>query len=113
MGSLLEKFAGKVDLIYIDPPFDTGSDFSFKTMVGDDDDPVAGKEPSAIEEKAYRDTWGGGYSSYLAMMRDRLELLHGLLADGGSMFVHLDVHTGPYIKVLMDEIFGSVEFQVG
>jgi adenine specific DNA methylase Mod len=47
------------------------------------------------------------------MMRDRLELLHGLLADGGSMFVHLDVHTGPYIKVLMDEISGSVEFQVG
>jgi len=111
MGSLLDKFAGKIDLIYIDPPFDTGSDFSFKTMVGDDDDPVAGKEPSAIEEKAYRDTWGGGYSSYLAMMRGRLELLHGLLADGGSMFVHLDVHTGPYIKVLMDEIFGQDNFQ--
>ena len=102
---------GSVDLIYIDPPFDTGSDFSFRTMVGDDDDPVAGKEPSAIEEKAYRDTWGGGYSSYLAMMRDRLELLHGLLADSGSIFVHLDVHTGPYIKVLMDEIFGQDNFQ--
>lgn len=110
-GSLLEKFAGKIDLIYIDPPFDTGSDFSFRTMVGDDEDPVAGKEPSAIEEKAYRDTWGAGYSSYLAMMRDRLELLHGLLADSGSIFVHLDVHTGPYIKVLMDEIFGQDNFQ--
>jgi len=111
MGSLLEKFAGKIDLIYIDPPFDTGSDFSFRTMFGDDDDPVSGKEPSAIEEKACRDTWGAGYSSYLAMMRDRLELLCGLLADSGSIFVHLDVHTGPYIKVLMDEIFGQDNFQ--
>ena len=60
MGSLLEKFAGKVDLIYIDPPFDTGSDFSYKTIVGQEDDPVGGKEPSMIEEKAYRDTWGAG-----------------------------------------------------
>lgn len=111
MGSLLEKFAGKIDLIYIDPPFDTGSDFSFRTMVGDDDGPVAGKEPSAIEEKAYRDTWSAGYSSYLAMMRDRLELLHSLLSDTGSIFVHLDVHTGPYIKVLMDEVFGQDNFQ--
>jgi adenine-specific DNA-methyltransferase len=72
MGSLLAKFAGKIDLIYIDPPFDTGSDFSFRTMVGGDDDPVPGKEPSAVEEEAYRDTWGAGYSSYLTMMRDRL-----------------------------------------
>lgn len=111
MGSLLEKFAGKIDLVYIDPPFDTGSDFSFKTMIGDGDDPVGGKEPSAIEEKAYRDTWGAGYSSYLAMMRDRLELLHELLADSGSIFVHLDIHTGPYIKVMMDEIFGQDNFQ--
>src|SRR5687767_11059739 len=56
MGSLLEKFAGKIDLIYIDPPFDTGADFSFRTMVGGDDEALPGKEPSIIEEKAYRDT---------------------------------------------------------
>ncbi|MBN1832824.1 MAG: site-specific DNA-methyltransferase [Deltaproteobacteria bacterium] len=111
MGSLLEKFAGKVDLIYIDPPFDTGSDFSFKTMVGDEDSPIQSKQPSAIEEKAYRDTWGAGYDSYLSMLRDRLLLLHDLLADTGSIFVHLDVHTGPYVKALMDEIFGQENFQ--
>ena len=111
MGSLLEKFAGKVDLIYIDPPFDTGSDFSYKTIVGQEDDPVGGKEPSMIEEKAYRDTWGAGYVSYLSMMRDRLLLLKELLAATGSIFVHLDVHTGPYIKVLMDEVFGQANFQ--
>jgi DNA modification methylase len=111
MGSLLEKFAGEVDLIYIDPPFDTGSDFSYKTIVGSEDDPIAGKDPSMIEEKAYRDTWGSGYNSYLSMMRDRLLLLKALLAPTGSIFVHLDVHTGPYMKVLMDEIFGQPNFQ--
>jgi adenine-specific DNA-methyltransferase len=111
MGSLLEKFAGKVDLIYIDPPFDTGSDFSYKTIVGEEDDAVGGKEPSMIEEKAYRDTWGSGYSSYLSMMRDRLMLLKNLLAPTGSIFVHLDVHVGPYMKVLMDEVFGKANFQ--
>ena len=111
MGSLLEKFAGKVDLIYIDPPFDTGADFSFRTMVGGDDDPVPGKEPSIIEEKAYRDTWGDGYASYLSMIRERLVLLRALLAETGSIFVHLDAHSGPYVKCLMDEIFGQENFQ--
>lgn len=111
MGSLLEKFTGKIDLIYIDPPFDTGADFSFRTMVGGDDEPVPGKEPSIIEEKAYRDTWNGGYDSYLNMMRDRLLLLRALLSETGSVFVHLDAHTGPYIKCLMDEIFGQDNFQ--
>lgn len=111
MGSLMEKFAGKVDLVYIDPPFDTGADFSFRTMVGGDDDPVPGKEPSIIEEKAYRDTWGDGYTSYLQMMRDRLVLLRDLLSETGSIFVHIDAHTGPYVKCLMDEIFGQNNFQ--
>lgn len=111
LASLLEQFAGKVDLIYIDPPFGTGSDFSFKVLVGDGDDPLPGKEPSLMEEKAYRDTWGGGLSSYLSMLASRLELLRDLLSETGSIFVHLDVHVGPYIKVLMDEIFGKENFQ--
>ena len=106
MRSLLKKFAGKIDLIYIDPPFDTGANFSFKVLVGPDDEPVAGKEPSLVEESAYRDTWGRGYDSYLSMMHERLRLLRGLLSDRGSIFVHLDVHTGPYIKTMMDEVFG-------
>lgn len=111
MGSLLEKFAGKVDLIYIDPPFDTGADFSFKVLVGPDDDPVPGKEPSLIEEAAYRDTWGRGYDSYLSMMDQRLRLMKKLLSQRGAIFIHLDVHTGPYIKTLMDEIFGRENFR--
>ncbi len=111
MGSLLEKFAGKINLIYIDPPFDTGVDFSFKVIVGPDDEPIPGKEPSLIEESAYRDTWGSGYDSYLSMMRDRLCLMRDLLCENGSIFVHLDVHTGPYIKTLLDEIFGRNNFR--
>jgi DNA modification methylase len=111
MGSLLEKFAGEIDLIYIDPPFLTGADFSFKVLVGSDDDPLPGKEPSLVEESAYRDTWGRGYDSYLTMMHDRLRLLRELLSDRGSVFIHLDVHTGPYIKTLMDEVFGRENFR--
>ncbi|MEK9138681.1 MAG: site-specific DNA-methyltransferase, partial [Bacteroidota bacterium] len=111
MGSLLQRFAGKVDLIYIDPPFDTGSDFTFRVTVGSEDDPVPGKEPSLIEEHAYRDTWGEGYDSYLNMLAMRLRLMRDLLADTGSIFVHLDAHTGPYVKVLLDEIFGRQNFQ--
>ena len=67
MGSLLEKFAGKIDLIYIDPPFATGADFSFTTEIGEAGDEIT-KQASAIEEKAYRDTWGAGAVSYLVMM---------------------------------------------
>ena len=108
LGSLLEQFAGKVDLIYIDPPFGTGQNFSFTVEVGDEE---VTKDPSLIEEKAYRDTWGRGVDSYLSMMYERLHLLRQLLSEKGSIFVHLDVHMGPYIKVLMDEIFGQNNFQ--
>ena len=93
----------KSSLIYIDPPFGTGQNFSFTVEVGDEE---FTKDPSLIEEKAYRDTWGRGVDSYLSMMYERLHLLRQLLSDKGSIFVHLDVHMGPYIKVLMDEVFG-------
>lgn len=108
LGSLVEQFAGKVDLIYIDPPFGTGQNFSFTVEIGDEE---FTKDPSLIEEKAYRDTWGRGVDSYLSMMYERLHLLRQLLSDKGSIFVHLDVHMGPYIKVLMDEVFGQNNFQ--
>ena len=108
LGSLIEQFAGKVDLIYIDPPFGTGQNFSFTVEVGDEE---FTKDPSLIEEKAYRDTWGRGVDSYLSMMYERLHLLRQLLSDKGSIFIHLDVHMGPYIKVLMDEVFGQNNFQ--
>ena len=110
MSALLEKYAGKIDLIYIDPPFATGANFSFKTEVGDDKLKVL-KESSAIEEVAYRDTWGKGLDSFLQMMYDRLVLMRELLSDKGSIYVHLDWHAGQYVKILLDEIFGMDNFR--
>jgi len=109
MGSLLEKFAGKVDLIYIDPPFATGADFSFTAPIGDANSEVF-KEQSVIEEKAYRDTWGRGLDSYVSMMHQRLELGVQLLASNGVIFVHCDWHVGHYLKALLDTILGRENF---
>lgn len=85
MSSLLQEYAGKVKLVYIDPPFDTGTDFSFRVDVGD---MTFTKQPSVLEEHAYRDTWSGGRDSYLRMMFDRLMLIHELIADDGSLYLH-------------------------
>lgn len=106
MSALLEQFAGKIDLIYIDPPFATGANFSFKTEVGEDKLKLL-KESSAIEEVAYRDTWGKGLDSFLQMIYDRLVLMRELLSEKGSIYVHLDWHAGQYVKILLDEIFGA------
>ena len=106
MGSLLEKFAGKIDLIYIDPPFATGADFSFTTEIGESGEDVD-KHQSVIEEKAYRDTWGRGHSSYLDMMYHRLILIRDLLSPHGSVYVHLDWHLVHFVRGILDEIFGA------
>jgi adenine specific DNA methylase Mod len=105
--SLLAEFAGQVNLIYIDPPFDTGADFSFTAAVpgGDDEDDDAlafTKQPSVIEQKAYRDTWGRGLDSYLQWFYETVVLLHELLAENGSLYVHLDYHVSHYAKVILD-----------
>ena len=105
MGSLLEKFAGKVDLSYIDPPFATGADFSFTSEIGESGLGLE-KKQTLIEEKVYRDTWGYGNASYLDMMRNRLTIMRELLRDSGSIFVHLDWRMMPLIRLLLDEIFG-------
>jgi adenine-specific DNA-methyltransferase len=108
--SLLPEFAGKVDLIYIDPPFDTGADFSYNAAIPNhdtDDETVAfRKQPSIIEQKAYRDTWGRGFDSYLKWFYDTALLLRELLCDNGTIYVHLDWHVGSYAKVVLDEVFG-------
>jgi len=110
MSSLLDQFAGKIDLIYIDPPFLTGADFSMRVPIGENGDEIH-KEPSVVEEKVYRDTWGGGVGSYVSMMSARLTLMKDLLTESGSIYVHLDATVGHYVKVLMDEIFGAESFQ--
>ena len=108
MNSLLKDFEGKINLIYIDPPFATGADFSMPIRINGE---KFVKEPSGIEIKAYRDTWGKGLSSYLQMMYDRLILMKKLLAENGSIFIHMDWHVGHYIKILLDEIFGKDNFR--
>lgn len=103
MSSLLKEYAGRVRLVYIDPPFDTGTDFSFRLKVGDAD---FTKAPSILEESAYRDTWGRGRSSYLHMLYERLVLINELLAADGSLFLHLGSNVSHFGKVLCDEILG-------
>src|SRR3990172_9135389 len=105
--SLLEEFAGKVDLIYIDPPFLTGADFSFVVELNGDE---FVKEPSIIEQKAYRDTWGRGLESYLQWFYESVVVLKDLLSETGSIYVHFDWHIGHYAKILMDEVFGTDRF---
>lgn len=109
MSSLLKQgWGGKINLIYIDPPFFTGADFTVRTRIGDEQ---IEKEPSIIEERAYKDTWSGGIASYLKYMYERLVLMRDLLAENGSIYVHLDWHVGHYVKVMMDEIFGYENFR--
>jgi DNA modification methylase len=114
--SLLPEFASKVDLIYIDPPFDTGADFSFTATIPDppgpaDDEEIAfTKEPSLLEQKAYRDTWGRGLDSYLQWIYETAGLLRDLLASNGCLYVHLDWHVGHHAKVVLDEVFGADNF---
>ena len=105
MGSLLEKFAGKIDLIYIDPPFATGADFSFTAEIGESGEEVV-KEQSLIEEKAYRDTWGSGIASYIEMIRSRLSLLRDLLSPQGCIYLHCDWRVNSILRLAMDEVFG-------
>jgi len=98
----IEKQGG-LKLIYIDPPFDVGADFSMDIEVGDES---FTKKPSVIEEIAYRDTWGKGADSFIAMIYERLKLMHGLLADDGSIYVHCDYRMNSHLRLALDEVFG-------
>ncbi len=123
--SLLPEFAGKVDLIYIDPPFDTGADFSFTAMIPDLADDEAeevtfAKEPSFLEQKAYRDTWGVSrddsergvttFDRYTRWFYDAAVVLRDLLADHGSIYVHIGPNMSHYVKTVLDEVFGGENY---
>ncbi|MGI6306096.1 MAG: site-specific DNA-methyltransferase [Bacteroidales bacterium] len=110
MSSLLEKFAGKIDLIYIDPPFATGADFTVDVEIGENGIEIH-KAHSIIEEKAYRDTWGSGMESFLTMFYDRLHLIKDLLSDKGSIYIHIDWRVNAHLRLLIDEVFGLENFQ--
>jgi DNA modification methylase len=103
----IEKQGG-IKLIYIDPPFDVGADFSMDIEIGDD---TFTKKPSVLEELAYRDTWGKGSDSFIAMIYERLVLMRDLLAEDGSIYVHCDWRVNSFIRMAMDEIFGRNNFR--
>jgi DNA modification methylase len=108
--SLLSEFRASVDLIYIDPPFDVGADFTMEVPIGDASEEVE-KDQSVLEMVAYRDMWGRGTDSYLAMMFDRLALMRELLSDRGSMYVHCDYRVVHFLRAILDDLFGRENFQ--
>ncbi|MEI6030982.1 MAG: site-specific DNA-methyltransferase [Synechococcaceae cyanobacterium ELA739] len=99
---------GGLKLIYIDPPFDVGADFSMDIEVGEN---TFTKKPNILEEIAYRDTWGKGADSFVSMIFERLALMRDLLAEDGSIFVHCDYRVNAYIKLCLDEIFGASQIK--
>src|ERR1700688_4416136 len=91
---------GGIKLIYIDPPFDVGADFSMDIEIGDD---TFTKKPNVLEEIAYRDTWGKGADSFICMIYERLILMRDPLAEDGSIYVHCDRRLSGFVRSTMDE----------
>ncbi len=103
----MTSLRGSIDLIYIDPPFDSKADYRTKiTLPG----ATLEQRPTVIEQFAYSDTWSDGTASYLAMITPRLILMRELLAESGSIYVHLDWHVAHYVKLVLDDIFGRDAF---
>lgn len=109
MASLLQEFKGKIDLIYIDPPFDVGADFTMDVPIGDGKETI-GKDQSTLEMVAYRDMWGKGTDSYLHMMFERLTLMKELLSEKGSIYVECDWRMNSHLRLVLDDIFGRDNF---
>jgi adenine-specific DNA-methyltransferase len=100
--------AGGLKLIYIDPPFDVGADFSMDIEIGGE---TFHKEPNILEQIAYRDTWGGGADSFIAMVYERLILMRDLMHEDGSIYVHCDWRVNSFMRLVLDEVFGSENYR--
>jgi len=100
--------AGGLKLIYIDPPFDVGADFSMDIEIGGE---TFHKEANLLEQIAYRDTWGRGADSFISMIYERLILMRDLLAEDGSIYAHCDWRVNSYIRLAMNDVFGTSGFQ--
>ena len=96
--------AGGLKLIYIDPPFDVGADFSIDIEIGDE---TFHKEPNVLEQVAYRDTWGRGTDSFVSMLYERMVLMRDLMHDESSIYVHCDYRVNSMIRLILAEIFGT------
>lgn len=106
MSHLLKEFRGKVDLIYIDPPFDSKADYKKKIALRGKS---AVSDASAFEEKQYGDIWTN--DEYLQFMFERIVLSRELLADNGSIYLHCDWHKSAYLRIIMDQVFGIDNFR--
>ncbi len=95
--------AGGLKLIYIDPPFDVGADFSMDIEIGGE---TFHKEPNLLEQIAYRDTWGRGADSFIAMIYERLILMRDLMQDGATIYLHCDWRVSAFVRIALDEVFG-------
>ena len=100
--------AGGLKLIYIDPPFDVGADFSMDIEIGGE---TFHKEPNLLEQIAYRDTWGRGADSFIAMIYERLILMRDLMHSEGSIYVHCDWRVNFYVRSVLHEVFGTPQFR--
>jgi len=100
--------AGGLKLIYIDPPFDVGADFSMDIEIGGE---TFHKEPNLIEQIAYRDTWGRGADSFIAMIYERLILMRDLMHEEGSVYVHCDWRVDFAVRSILNEVFGNDYFR--
>ena len=109
MASLLKEFRGKIDMIYIDPPFDVGADFTMQVPISEEKDAVQ-KDQSLLEMVAYRDMWGKGSDSYLNMLFERLSLMKELLSEKGSLYVHVGQEVSQSVRLIGEDIFGKENF---
>lgn len=99
--------AGGLKLVYIDPPFDVGEDFTTTVEIGDSS---LVKSPTVLERQAFQDTWGNGDDSFVAMIHERLRLIRDLMSDEGTIYIHCDWRVTAYYRLLCDEIFGKENF---
>ena len=100
--------AGGLKLIYIDPPFDVGADFSMDIEIGEE---TFHKQPNLLEEIAYRDTWGRGTDSFMSMIFERLILMRDLLHANGAIYVHCDWRLTAQLRLLLQEVFSPSSFR--
>lgn len=109
VASLLSEFRSSIDLIYIDPPFDIGADFTMEVAIGDEKEKIE-KEQSVLEMVAYRDMWGRGTASYLNMLYERLSIMKELLSHQGSIYIHVGPNVSHLVRSVADDVFGQEGF---
>jgi len=105
---LLEQYEGKIQLVYMDPPFVTGQTFWFQQPVGVKG--WLGNRNHIITHAAYDDLWKSGRDAFLSMMREVLSCVYRLLSPQGSLYLHIDYRTSAYMRIMLDEIFGEENF---